>query len=130
MQKLTRKRFIKFICYFVAVNLCFAPLAHASMVMLDGSLMEHAEMSHPCDNGSADLEDGSSFLHKETVQAATKMDCDHDVSCKILCSITVSALHQDNFSAPGFEKSTRWFPVDNPAPKSSFLFRLERPPRI
>ena len=127
IRKVTRKRFISVICCFVAVSLSFAPVAHAALMLFDGSPVQDIEISLHHDTSVAALPDGSTHQHQQQGQAG--VDCEKGTTCKILCSASVSVLPHNDLSAPGFEKSFHWFAVDTLALKSSFLSRLEKPPR-
>ena len=129
MRKVTRKRFIAVICWFVAINLSLAPVVHASIIMFDGTDHQSASIGHNCDQEIADLKGGSTHQHDGHMKGAAKMDCEHGTTCKLLCSISVSVLNQGNISAFGFEKPNRWLLIDTPALKASILTRLERPPK-
>jgi len=127
MRKITRKRFISVICCFVAVSLSFAPVAHAALVIFDGLPVQGIEISLHHDTSVTAVQDGSTHQHQELGQSG--VDCENGTTCKILCSASLSVLHHNNLSVSGFEKSFRWFSLDTLALKSSFLSRLERPPR-
>ena len=129
MRKATRKRFITFICYLVAINLSLAPLAHASLVMFDGSVNQSVEIGHHCDQQTIDLEHSSTHQHNEQTKGAVKTDCEHGTTCKLICSASVSVLHAGTISPIGLEKSNRWNLIDTPALHSSFLSRLDKPPK-
>ena len=127
MRKVSRKRFISVICCFVAVSLSFAPVAHAALVIFEGSPVQSIKNIQHNDKSIAALHDGSTHQHKEQMQSA--VDCENGTTCEILCSASISVLHQDNLSVPGFENPNRWLSHDTLALKSSFLSRLDRPPR-
>ena len=75
------------------------------------------------------LDIGTQSTRAALVSAAGEMQCEHGNTCKVLCGISASMLHQDA-ALSAFEKSDRWLPTDTLAVKSSFLSRLERPPRL
>ena len=127
MRKVTRKRFISVICCFVAVSLSFAPVAHAALVIFDGSPVQSIETSQHHDKSVTAPQDGSTHQHKDQMQSA--VGCENGTTCEILCSASISVLNQHNLSAPGFENSNRWVSHDTLPLKSSFLSRLDRPPR-
>lgn len=127
MRKVTRKRFIAVICYFVAITLSLAPVAHASLVVLDGSVNQSVENGHNCDQQAIDLENSSTHEH---MKGAVTTDCEHGTTCKLLCSASVSVSHEENISTLSTINSNRWLPIDISALKSSFLSRLERPPKL
>ena len=129
MRKVKRKRFIAVICFIVAINLSLAPVAHASMIMFGEMDNQSVSIGHSCDQEIVDLRGNSTHQHDEHKKGAAKMDCENGTTCKLLCSVSVSVLNQGNVSATGFEKSNRWLIIDTPALNSSFLSRLERPPR-
>jgi hypothetical protein len=129
MRKVTRKRFIAVISYLVAINLSFAPMAHASLTLFDGSVNQSVETSNNCDQSSTDLKEDSTYQHKDHVKGGMMMDCENGATCEILCSVSVSVLHQGNISIAGYGQLNRWFTIYTPTLKSSFLSRLERPPR-
>jgi hypothetical protein len=131
MRKVTRKRFIAVICWFVAINLSLAPVVHASIIMFDGTDHQSASIGHNCDQEITDLKGSSTHQHDGHMKGAAKMDSEHGngTTCKLLCSVSVSVLNQGNISTFGFEKSIRWLLIDTPALNPSFLSRLERPPK-
>jgi hypothetical protein len=130
MRKVTRKRFIAVICYFVATTLSLAPVAHASLVVLDGSVNQSVENGHNCDQQAIDLKNSSTHQHNEHMKGAVTTGCEHGTTCKLLCSASVSVSHEENISALSTINSNRWLPIDISALKSSFLSRLERPPKL
>ena len=129
MRKVTRKRFIAVICFFVAINLSLAPVAHASLALLVDSETQSTEMSYNFDQSASTLKNNSTHQHKEHVKGGMKIDCEDGTTCEILCSVSVSVPHQGNLSTAGIDLSNRWFAINTPSLKPSFLSRLERPPR-
>jgi len=128
MRVTIRKRLARLICCMMAINLLAAPMVHASWVILDGPAEQGVDTSHRCKHVIDEADRVSAQLLREAVDAAGEMQCEHGSTCKVWCGISASMLHQD--CAPSvFDKSDRWLPTDMLAVKSSFLSRLERPPR-
>lgn len=128
MRVTIRKRLARLICCMMAINLLAAPMVHASWVILDDPAEQGVDTSHRCKHVIEEADRVSAQLLQEAVNASGDMQCEHGSTCKILCGISVSMLHQE-FALSAFDKSDRWLPTDTLAVKPSFLSRLERPPR-
>jgi hypothetical protein len=113
----------------MAINLLAAPMVHASWVILDGPAEQGVDTSHRCKHVIDEADQVSAQLLPEAINAAGEIQCEHDSSCKVLCGISASMLHHE-CALSAFDKSDRWLPSDTLAVKSSFLSRLERPPRL
>ena len=129
MRVTIRKRLSRLICCMMAINLLAAPMVHASWVILDGPAEQGVDTSHRCKHVIDEADQVSAQLLPEAINAAGEMQCEHDSSCKVLCGISASMLHHE-CALSAFDKSDRWLPSDTLAVKSSFLSRLERPPRL
>ena len=129
MRVTIRKRLARLICCMMAINLLAAPMVHASWVILDGPTEEGVDTSHRCKHVIDEADRASAQLSQEAVYAPGEMQCGHGSTCKVLCGIFASMLHQE-FALSAFDKSEGWLPTDTLAVKSSFLSRLERPPRL
>ena len=129
MRVTIRKRLARLICCMMAINLLAAPMVHASWVFLDGPAEQGVDTSHRCKHAIDEADRVSAQRLQEAVNAAGEMQCEHGSACKVLCGIFASMLHQE-FALSAFDKSDRWLPTDMLAVKSSFLSRLERPPRL
>ena len=129
MRVTIRKRLVRLICCMMAVNLMAAPMVHASWVILDGPAEQGVDTGHHCKPVIDAADRASTQLLQEAVNAGGERQCEHGSTCKVLCGISASMLHQDA-ALSAFEKSDRWLPTDTLAVKSSFLSRLERPPRL
>jgi len=129
MRVTIRQRLARLICCMMAINLLAAPMVHASWVNLDGPAEQGVDMSHRCKHAIDEAERVSAQLLQEAVNAAGEMQCEHDSTCKVLCGISASMLHQE-CALSSIDKSDRWLSTDTLAVKSSFLSRLERPPRL
>ncbi|MDH3636700.1 MAG: hypothetical protein OES20_18585 [Gammaproteobacteria bacterium] len=112
----------------MAINLLAAPMVHASWVILDGPAEQGLDTSHRCKHVIEEADRVSAQLLQEAVDTAGEMQCEHGSTCKVLCGISASMLHQE-CALSAFDKSDRWLPTNTPALESSFLSRLERPPR-
>jgi hypothetical protein len=113
----------------MAINLLAAPMVHASWVILDRPAEQGVDTTHRCKHVIDEADRVSAQLLQEAVDTTGEMQCEHGSTCKVLCGIFASMLHQEcAFSA--FDKSDRWLPADTLAVKFSFLSRLERPPRL
>ena len=128
MRVTIRKRLARLICCMMAINLLAAPMVHASWVILDGPAEQGLDTSHRCKHVIEEADRVSAQLLQETANAAAEMPCEHGSTCKVLCGISASMLHQE-CTLSAFDESDRWLPTDTLAVKSSFLSRLERPPR-
>ena len=131
MLKVTRKRLSTLIYCLVAMNLLLAPVAHASIMTLSET-HNHTSTDHHCDSDKADLLSAvsSKNQHGNHMNGNMSMNCDNGNTCKVLCSISVSMLYPGDSSIIGFEKPNRWHLKNPPSLRSSFLSRLERPPRL
>lgn len=125
MGKATRKRLGILIYCLVVMNLLLAPVAHASMLVF-GTDNETVSLHDDCDQ-----EPGAGSGHEpaNATHETANMDCEHGINCQLLCSISLSTLNQGAVSVPESEKSNRWLPSGTSELNSSFLSRLERPPR-
>ena len=130
MINLTRKRFTTILCYFVALNLSLAPVVNASVGMLGGSSNEVVDVDRKCVQHSSDLMDGSNLQHQLAMKVMQEMDCEHDTSCKILCSVSFSALQSGSIEVLEVSQFSQWLLIDISSFESSYLSRLKRPPRL
>jgi hypothetical protein len=112
----------------MAINLLAAPMVHASWVILDGPAEQGVDTSHRCKHVIDEADRVAAQLLREAVDTAGEKQCEHGSTCKVLCGISATMLHQ-KCALSTFDKSDRWLPTNTPALKPSFLSRLERPPR-
>jgi len=103
-------------------------MVHASWVILDGPAEQGVDSSHRCKHVIEEADRLSAPQLQEAVNTAGEMQCEHGSTCKVLCGLSASMLHQE-VALSAFDNSDRWLPTDTLAVKSSFLSRLERPPR-
>ena len=129
MRVTIRKRLARLICCMMAINLLAAPMVHASWVILDGPAEQGVDTDHRCKHIIDEADRVSAQRLQEAVDTAGEKQCDHGSTCKVLCAISASMLHQE-CAILVFDKSDRWLPTAMLALKSSFLSRLERPPRL
>ena len=129
MPKVTRKPFIAIVSLMVVISLSLAPVAHASLLVFHAALDEGVEMGQPCDQAAAGIAGGSSHQHQEQANSPLTTDCDHGSTCELLCSVSVSTNPHMNPYTLQIEGPIQWISHDMLALKSSFLSRLDRPPR-
>ena len=113
----------------MAINLLAAPMVYASPVILDGPAEQSVDAGHRCKPIIDEADRVSAQLLQEAVNETGEMQCEHSSTCKVLCGLSASILHQE-VAPSSFDKSDRWLPTDTLAVNSSFLSRLERPPRL
>ena len=131
MLSVTRRRLRTLISCLVAVNLMIAPVAHASVMMFSETHTTSMSANHSCDSQEVDLVSKvvSTTQNASQMNGDMGMDCEHGTNCKVLCSISVSALYS-NSPLSAIENTSHWLLVESPSSKSSILSRLERPPRL
>ena len=129
MGSITRKRFTRVICYLLAASFSFAQAVNASVAFPDKPAPDTVEMGHKCDSSSAVPVNKPSLQHQVAMNAVHDMDCEHGVTCKILCNISLSVPYPENFDAWGFDRSTQWFRVVTLTIKTSFPSLLDKPPK-
>lgn len=127
MRKTARQRWTALLCALVAFSLAFVPVAHASVLMSEGSLAPDSETVHRCDQNPGGLAEVTVDSHHLHFGGAADTDCEHGASCQIACSILV--LHLGSIETGDYDSSNRWLSPDSSGLYSSFPSRLERPPR-
>lgn len=124
-----RTRLARLICCMVAINLLAAPMVHASWITFGDSAQLGGESNHRCDHVIDEAGEVSAAVSQEAANAPGETECEHGSTCKVLCAISASMLHQE-CALSVFDRSDRWLSGDVLSLKSSFLSRLERPPRL
>lgn len=130
MINLTGKRFTTILCYFLALNLSLAPVVNASVGMFGGSSNEVVDVDRKCVQHSSDLMNDSNSQHQIAMKGMQDMDCEHGTSCKILCSVSFSALQSGSAEVLGVSYFSQWLLIDISSFESLYLSRLKRPPRL
>lgn len=116
------------VCYLIAAGLSLSPITHASIALFDGPPNSHAQVEEPCHQTLADGLNSSSHQHDSQLMD-TSTDFDHGSTCKILCGVSVSVLQRLKLHNMSTEKSNRWVSFHLMTIYSSFLSRLDKPPR-
>ena len=128
MCKPTRRHFTAFLSFILAVSLSLAPVVHASLALSEVPSNTSAELGHHCKETVAEA--AAQHQHQPDGNGAQNLDCEHGAICKVLCSVSVSVMPGMNVHLSNFEKSNRWSPAEISAHQSSFLSRLDKPPRL
>lgn len=124
----SRKIFRVVVCYLIAVGLFLSPIAHASITLFDVPPNTYVQVEEPGHQFSVDGLNSSSHQHDQQTMN-TSAECDLGSTCQILCSAPVSVLHRLKLPNMNTEKSTRWISFHLMTVYSSFLSRLDKPPR-
>ena len=142
MRGLLKKQFLNLCCYMLTASIVFSPLGHASyMAMLesdsehvmptnqqDRSHSGHAESSEPCHQQQLLTDTAVSSSENESDELES---CDHDnmLTCKILCSVSISAIPNApvSFSA---EYTSTWLAFSETQNFQSLPLSFFKPPKI
>ncbi len=115
------------LCALMAFSLAFVPVAHASVLMFDGSHAPDTETVHDCDQSPSGFVEVSIDSHHQHSGGVSGTDSEHDVNCQLACNILV--LHPGGFETGDNGISNHWISPGSSGLYSSFSARLERPPR-
>ena len=129
MRRAVKQRFMKFVSYLIVINLSLVPVAHASMSSLSIA-PDQMMVEHDCDQSGALKTDHANHPHKNKMTESSEGPCEHGSACKILCSISISMINQENGTTSEFKKVNRWITSETPPVQSTIRFRLERPPKV
>ena len=129
MRKLIRNRFTAIVCYLVAASFALSPVANAAFVPIDMNNHDNVQVNYTCHHSSIDL--GSKIEEtNDSPPTLTPQEsgCEHLPLCHLLGSIGIQDSLLDSVSL-NLGKSTGRFDSLSLNFKSSFLTRLDRPPR-
>ena len=129
MRKLFRNRFTAIVCYLVAASFALSPVANAAVIAIDMNNHDTAQAHYTCHHSSIDLESKIEENNDSPpTLTAQESDCEHLPLCHLLSSIAIQDSLLDSASL-NLGKSTGRFDFPSSNIKSSFLTRLDRPPR-
>ncbi len=129
MRKLFRNRFTAIVCYLVAASFALSPVANAAVIAIDMNNHETAQLNYTCHHSSIDLESKIEGTNDSPPTLTPhESGCKHLSLCHMLGSFDSQESLFDSASL-NLRKSTSRFESPSLNFKSSFLTRLDRPPR-
>ena len=129
MRKLFRNRFTAIVCYLVAASFALSPVANAAVITIDMNHHDTAQANYTCHHSSIDLESKIEETNDSPpTLTAQESACEHLPLCHLLSSIAIQDSLLDSASL-NLGNSTSRFDSLSLNIKSSFLSRLDRPPR-
>ena len=132
MRVLITKRLIKLCCYLLTASIALSPVVHASYMSSMSESSGHIVQETHSDHIPDEFKEVSENCHHQEFDVKDALEsCDHDsdLSCKILCAVSISPILTMPIDGVLSSRPSKW-PVETATQRiqTSFL-SVFKPPR-